>query len=186
MKRALFFAFGTILLASLVPTPAAAQTTANGPYYALPAWDQKLQCDTPATCPRFIVLANWRNAVLDRETGLVWQRSPSGSFPSDWASAHFHCTTYDDIEERYGWRLPAIQELASLLTNRPGAGLPPGHPFQFGAGVMRFWSASTVVGAPTQAWGIFFDSGSFANSVKTSDQMSGAWCVRGGAGLDHQ
>ena len=46
---------------------ATAQTTANGPYYATPSWDQKLQCDTPATCPRFIVLANWNSeAVLDR------------------------------------------------------------------------------------------------------------------------
>ena len=52
--------------------PAGAQTTSAGPYYATPSWGQKLQCDTPATCPRFIVLSNWDNAaVLDRETGLV-------------------------------------------------------------------------------------------------------------------
>ena len=67
-------AVGTLVLAS---GPAQAQTTANGPYYATPSWDQKLQCDTLTTCPRFIVLSNWNSeAVLDRETGLVWERSP--------------------------------------------------------------------------------------------------------------
>jgi hypothetical protein len=44
----------------------------NGSYYANPSWDQEL----PAA-QRFIVLSNLNNeAVLDRETGLVWQRTP--------------------------------------------------------------------------------------------------------------
>ena len=38
-------------------TTARAQTTGVGPYYVSPSWDQTLQCDTPATCPRFIVLS---------------------------------------------------------------------------------------------------------------------------------
>ena len=59
-------AVGTLVLAS---GPAHAVTTSNGPYYATPSWDQQLQCDTTATCPRFIVLSNWSSeAVLDRET----------------------------------------------------------------------------------------------------------------------
>jgi hypothetical protein len=62
----------------LAGVPARAQTTAVGPYLATPAWDQKLQCDTLTTCPRFVVLSNWNSeAALDRETGLVWERSPS-------------------------------------------------------------------------------------------------------------
>ena len=60
MKRAM------ILSAMLLSTSAVAQTVANGPYYALPAWDQTL----PAA-QRFIVLANFNNqAVLDRKTVL--------------------------------------------------------------------------------------------------------------------
>jgi hypothetical protein len=44
----------------------------SGPYYATPSWDQKL-----VYFQRFICLTDWNNeAVLDRETGLVWQRSP--------------------------------------------------------------------------------------------------------------
>ena len=66
----------TILIASACL--ASAQTTATGPYYALPSWDQTIACTAPASCPRFVVLSNMNNdAVLDRETGLAWQRSPS-------------------------------------------------------------------------------------------------------------
>ena len=68
MKRILI-----ALVAVLLSTPVFAQTVANGPYYATPSWDQTLPANT-----RFIVLANFDNqAVLDRETGLVWHRAPS-------------------------------------------------------------------------------------------------------------
>ena len=42
-----------------------------GPYFPEPAWDRKL----PASL-RFYVLTDWNNAaVLDKETGLVWERT---------------------------------------------------------------------------------------------------------------
>ena len=63
---------GTLAIAS---GPVGAKTTHNGPYYANPSWDQQIPAGQ-----RFIVLSNWNNAaVLDRETGLVWERSPTGS-----------------------------------------------------------------------------------------------------------
>jgi hypothetical protein len=69
---------GVLGVTGLTANLANAQTTAPGTYYAIPSWDQKLQRDTQATCPRFVVLSNWNNeAVLDRETGLVWERSRS-------------------------------------------------------------------------------------------------------------
>jgi hypothetical protein len=50
MKHALKLTVGLLLLwaLALLSGPADAQTTANGPYYATPSWDQKLQCDTLA------------------------------------------------------------------------------------------------------------------------------------------
>src|SRR5687768_11610081 len=81
---------------------AGAQTTANGPYYATPSWDQTLP-----TATRFVVLSNFGgNAVLDRETGLVWEKAPSTT-PVDWISARFQCSA-STVGGRKGWRLPSI------------------------------------------------------------------------------
>ncbi len=54
-----------VLTVAIAVATARAQTVANGPYYAPPAWDQTLPSAT-----RFIVLSNMGSAaVLDRETG---------------------------------------------------------------------------------------------------------------------
>ncbi|HEY2920960.1 MAG TPA: hypothetical protein VGK77_18415, partial [Candidatus Binatia bacterium] len=66
MKHKLSTTLGLIVLLTmaLAASPAKAQTTAAGPYYANPSWDQQLPAST-----RFIVLSNWASAaVLDRET----------------------------------------------------------------------------------------------------------------------
>src|SRR5512135_1444285 len=45
--------------------------------YSTNSWSKKLPCDSTTNCPRFEVLADFNNeAVLDKETGLVWERSP--------------------------------------------------------------------------------------------------------------
>src|SRR5713101_6294178 len=69
MRHTVSTAVGLVVLTvGLIVNQAPAQTTANGPYYATPSWDQTLACTTLATCPRFIVLSNFNNqAVLDRE-----------------------------------------------------------------------------------------------------------------------
>ena len=103
-----------VVMLALVSSRVQAQTTANGRYYATPSWDQKLQCNTQATCPRFVVLANWDgNAVLDRETGLVWERSVANVHLT-WAAAQFYCAQRF-IGQRFAWRVPTIDELTSLI-----------------------------------------------------------------------
>src|SRR2546426_2171561 len=103
--RLRLIAWGVLAFAA---SPAGAQTTANGPYYATPSWDQTLPSST-----RFIVLSNMNSdAVLDRETGLVWQRSPIGPLP--WVLATLECIG-QTTGNRFGWRLPAVNELRSLF-----------------------------------------------------------------------
>jgi len=188
---------GSILLIAvftlaLVASPAAAQTTANGPYYATPSWDQQLPAAT-----RFVVLANWVDssfpsggaAVLDRETGLIWERSPSTSrFP--WGegaqqNAQFQCIELN-TGNRGGWRLPTLQELRSLVDPTvapPGPTLPAGHPFQNVRGDF-YWSATSVAADTTSAWFVsFLDS--FASFAGKSSPLL-VWCVRGGHGVDPQ
>ena len=160
-----------------------AQTTAVGPYYANPAWDQKLDCTTPSNCPRFIVLANWNSAaVLDRETGLVWQRTPDDDF--QWFVAHTRCRS-TPTGGRHGWRLPTIQELMSLRDPAATVApfLPPGHPFNVQA--VDYWSANTSVVNASNAWFLRLgDAG--VPLVEAKNLSKFVWCVRGGSGVDPQ
>ncbi|WP_046115513.1 Lcl domain-containing protein [Aquincola tertiaricarbonis] len=162
--------------------PAGAQTVAPGPYYATPSWDQQL----PAAS-RFVVLANWNlEAVLDRETGLVWQRQPAETALAH-AAAHTACMLVR-TGGRGGWRLPTVDEIGSLLDTTPaaaGSGLPIGHPFMGVAGV-AFQTATHE----------FSSDGTFAVFVQrvgpNADLLSAIpsialryWCVRGGANAQH-
>jgi Protein of unknown function (DUF1566) len=172
-----------------------AQTVGNGPYYATPSWDQTIPCTSSSNCPRFVVLSNFANAaVLDRETGLVWERSPSTEqFP--WESnvttliAGYHCLIDVILGGREGWRLPTINELASLVDrNSATTKLPPGHPFENVQSSMflasLYWSATTVAGEPTAARFMDFRSGQAGIAAKSSAGF--VWCVRGGQVVDPQ
>jgi hypothetical protein len=199
MKVTLRVIFGLVAVGSLVLAnrPAEAQTVAPGPPYPTLSWDQKIPCDTLATCPRFIVLSNWNSeAVLDRETGLVWQRSPlPGLRAEPWVSASAVCNAIVADGNRRGWRVPTIQELASLVELIPGTAVPPptgalpaGHPFravQLSSGNDLYWSASTCAADTSHAWAINFVSGAVYMNPKTNTGF--IWCVRGGhGGVDPQ
>jgi len=180
--------------------PAGAATTAAGPYYANPSWDQQLPAST-----RFVVLSNWTDAanpaggaaVLDRETGLVWEISPSTS-GFGWEDAQSHCNGLR-TGNRLGWRLPTIQELASLVDptvpTAPGdLSLPAGHPFMNVQSGSSYWSATTsavffFTGSPA-AWAMDFRFGApvqnFALGSGFNGTKNNVWCVRGGQGVDSQ
>ena len=202
MERGILCLLETIIFAGLLlaVTDSHAQTASSGPYYATPSWDQKLQCDTQSTCPRFVVLSNWNNAaVLDRETGLVWERSPLAPCVSspplfvcstaedgrrNWSQARGHCIRGVTAGNRGGWRLPTTQELRSLIdydpSNTSSPRLPPGHPF---IGVQRdvYWSATTD---PDPGAGGVVDAVDFGNPPTITGAgtatLQFVWCVRGG------
>lgn len=184
MKNRLFcyivglFALGCVALAT---NPANAAIAA-GPYYALPSWDQQLP-----SASRFIVLSNWGSAaVLDRETGLVWEQSPHPTAYMNWIDAQERCNKLT-VGNRKGWRLPTIQELASLIDPSvapPGPTLPADHPF---SNVQNYyWSATTVADRPTWAWIAGFVNSNTSVSSYTKEVNYFVWCVRGGQGHDAQ
>jgi len=177
-------------------TSAHAQTTAAGPYYATPSWDQTLPCTALNTCPRFIVLSNFNNeAVLDRDTGLVWERSPS---PNLTGTMEYVCTV-KATGDRQGWRLPTNAELRSLIdlsqetssdplpgvfppVPRPAtaAALPPGHPF---IGVLfsnsDFYWTSTPLRVLVGFEAVGFGRPRVPGGAPADDQFMKGWCVRG-------
>src|SRR5262245_41415057 len=168
------FALIGLGLTTFTVTPAHAQTTAPGPYYATPSWDQTLPSNT-----RFIVLSNFNNeAVLDRETGLVWQRNIVTT-TSSWNNAALAC--FNKVTGgRFGWRLPTVDELSSLLDPaQSGPALPPGNPFQFLSN-QRVWTANSFEGIPTFAWAVDFGTVHVSVTEKngTVPNLS-LWCVRG-------
>ncbi len=122
-------------------------------------------------------------AVLDHETGLVWQRVPA-STSENWQPAIEDCMS-SNVGGRSGWRLPQIEEYKSLLDAT--GGLPSGHPF---SGILvgasdYYWSSSTDVGNASltypQTFGTAFP---YVSIAKTQPFGEHAWCVRGGAGLE--
>jgi Protein of unknown function (DUF1566) len=177
MKRLLISLFAVLLSA-----PVFAQTVANGPYYAEPAWDQTLP---PAQ--RFIVLSNMGNAaVLDRETGLVWERDPVAGHPvfvaDDFGIATRVCPTVR-IGNRLGWRLPSFHELASLVdaSVTSGVALPAGHPF-LNIAAVDYWSSTAATGGSDSAYAVTFSApGGVGPSLTTNSHR--IWCVRGGGPL---
>ena len=185
MRHVLWYTLASIALgmAGLAVSPAGAETVAVGPYYAMPSWDQTLPAST-----RFIVLSNMSSAaVLDRETGLVWEKAPTTP-ASNWFDASFACHVLT-TGSRMGWRLPTFYELASLLdpTAATTPPLPAGNPF-VGIVAMFYWTATAIDAGPTRAQLVDFSvpagAASPSGAAKTASTGFGGnsiftWCVRG-------
>ena len=137
-----------------------------------PTWSQKLQCDSTA-CPRFQLVLD-DAAVLDKETGLVWEKSPDATPRAWWGDALTFCFQ-KSVAGRKGWRLPTVEELASLPA------LPVGHPF-LNVQTSLYFSATTAATNTFNAWLVSFPGGSVVVGDKTLTYY--AWCVRGGRGHD--
>jgi Protein of unknown function (DUF1566) len=137
-------------------------------------WDQAL----PAA-QRFVILMAFNSdAVLDKETGLVWERSPQTTAVSS-SNVRLTCAN-KAVGGRKGWRLPSLPELASLVdpsVASPGPTLSSGHPF-LNVQSTNYWSASAHAENPALMWGVGFGNGAVLGLSKAFDQR--AWCVRGG------
>jgi hypothetical protein len=146
------------------------QTTA-----AAPSWYQKL----PAA-ERFILVLD-DEAVLDKETGLVWEKSPA-TYTYNWTSAIARCTDLN-VGGRKGWHLPTVEQLLSLVdSTQSNPSLPSGHPFLNVQTTLLYWSATTYAANTAYAWDVPFDNGIVFTYAKTGYNY--VWCVRGGQSHD--
>lgn len=122
-------------------------------------------------------------AVYDNETGLIWEQSPD-SGTQNWNNAQIHCNQRS-VSNRKGWRLPTVQELASLVDpTQSNPALPIGHPFNFVLAA-NYWTATTNAEFAFYAWDLRFTGGGILPDARKtlSDYV---WCVRAGQGVNFQ
>jgi hypothetical protein len=158
-----------LLCASLLMSTVHAQTA-----QPIPAWDHVI-----AGAARFEVLRDFGNdAVLDHETGLVWERAPNTSATYQYYGATWYCLNLS-LGGRKGWRVPSIFELSTLLdTTVPSPFLPAGHPFRNVSKPLWFWSSTReTYNVPSFFWGLNTWDGNVAEYYPATAGMH-AWCVR--------
>lgn len=149
------------------------------------SWSRILSTGT-CTCPGLCTSDRFEcalgvGAVLDRETGLVWQDNPQpGSF--SWEEAVHACYQLAFIGGPGGWRAPGVSELLTLFNSVSGVwSLPVPDPFSEIAG-QEYWTATTVPGDSTRAYAVKV-GGALLKKLKTDMGASnGMWCVRGPGG----
>lgn len=159
-----------------------------------PTWSERLDSTDGSINPLYLGCGSSRfecvfnsgspvptpKAVLDKETGLVWERSPDNGY-GPWTYAVRVCHAVE-IGGRWGWRLPTIEELTSLIdSSQPEPHLPEGSPF-YGVQLdgQGYWTQTTDSETDTLAWFVPFEIG--APNVQSKLSYDLVWCVRGGHG----
>jgi hypothetical protein len=161
----------------------------------LPAWSQKLRADDgpngdSCNSSRFKCVLDGE-AVLDKETGLVWERTLR-DYRDPWSQARYWCNNLS-LGGRQGWRLPTVNEMASIL-DWSVHGLPNGHPFTVQTTQSAYWWTSTTVDRWYMADGSIDDYSHWAYAIPVFGSVVSTrpkrlddayiWCVRGGMGVD--
>lgn len=138
---------------------------------------QKWQ-ETHPSANRFVILSTFQNeAVLDRETGLVWEKSPSG-ITVTWNQARTICPQRI-VGGQKGWRLPSPIEMRSLVgpaVDAPGPNIPPGHPF-LNIQSSSYWTVVPDANQPYYARYVDAFLGNVMSFIKI--YTFPVWCVRG-------
>lgn len=151
-----------------------------------PNWSKKIPGPD-----RFIVVMDGE-AVLDKETGLVWGRNVPTTHPEvkTWNfNVAFEWCQSTIIGGRYGWRVPVTEELMTLID--PSKSMPdrlaPGHPFiiDMAQAPLIFWTATTLGNDTVIKYGraVGIDQWLGNYDLPKSNQLL-IWCVRGGHGYD--
>jgi hypothetical protein len=130
---------------------------------------------------RFTILGAFQEeAVLDRTTQLIWERSPHSNEVT-WATAQTRCGL-KTVGGQTGWRLPSFIELMTLIeptlhqkSSLPA--LPAGHPFH-GIKAVAYWTSDASSSEPGQAYTVDLLHADVAPHRKNEPHP--LWCVRGG------
>ncbi len=114
------------------------------------------------------------DAVRDKETELVWEKSPDPTLLG-FAAAVAACAERS-IGGRHGWKMPTLSQLSSLLDDTQSPPLSPQHPFVLDDSV-PYWAYNPndglgEIGARAK---VTFSDGTVESGVNGT---AGTWCVR--------
>ena len=127
---------------------------------------------------RFVLMPTFNNdAVLDKETSLVWELSPQTANVT-WNEARTTCIQRLTGGQK-GWRLPAPVEMRSLVgpaVDSPVPNLPPGHPF-LNVQPTSYWTVVPEANQPSYARYVDAFLGNVLSFLKIYTYP--VWCVRG-------
>ena len=122
--------------------------------------------DYDATANRFTAAAE---TVRDSVSGLMWQKQTVAS--RTWAEALNYCEEISTAD-KFDWRLPNRNELASLINYEKANGAASDFPAIAAKG---FWTSTSSV-AGNEAWTVDFETGKIEASEKTNTKY--IICVR--------
>jgi len=127
---------------------------------------------------RFVILPDFNNnAVLDKDTNLIWELSPMPTSVT-WNEARTTCVPRVTGGQK-GWRLPAPSEMRSLVgpaVDSPIPNIPPGHPF-LNIQPTSYWTVVPEENQPSYARYVDAFLGNVLSFIKIYTYP--VWCVRG-------
>jgi Protein of unknown function (DUF1566) len=136
------------------------------------------------TNPRFAVWSAGTSSqtddvALDKETGLVWERSPFTNRMSLGVAVVDSTTRV--LGRRKGWRIPAIEELLSVVDpSNTNPTLPTGHPFLNMQLDYFYWSLTLGIPVGTDnnlVWGYNFGNAD-TSCIVFAETTCYTWLVR--------
>lgn len=118
------------------------------------------------------------DVIADLVTGLSWQKKDGGR-KNTWDDALAYCATLD-LGSKTDWRLPTLQEFASLVgpTSSGATTFAFSYYFEFTETGREAWTATETHGQTGLVWSVGTSSLSYAQS-KTGGLALPARCVRG-------
>ncbi|NRB42856.1 MAG: DUF1566 domain-containing protein [Pseudomonadales bacterium] len=121
---------------------------------------------------------------------MVWEQSPDLTGDEEeggerlWTDALEHCFEAK-VGGRYGWRMPTIEELTTLLDDTVAPPLIPDALKAITSDVQAsgYWSSTSSISDPDGVWHVRFQDAIISDS-RPKDGFKYVWCVRGGQGHD--
>ena len=113
------------------------------------------------------------NTVVDKKTGLEWQRLDDDTTRT-WDVAMTYCSDLT-LDSKTDWRLPEVSELQSIVKYDASSPAINGVAFP-GTNSSYYWSASSYAAFSSSAWRVNFNVGNVSASDKTGSYY--VRCVR--------